>query len=347
MKLVELARALDTTVDEAWASYEISGLSTPIEADEQSVIFLSDAKYREAVELSRARVVIAVPGTHFENKVVVSVKDPYVGFARAGQLFEDLSPLFGRGRSPSSFIDPSAQVDASVSVGPLSVVGAKSVVGKGTVIGAGVVIENGSMIGRDCRIDSGAVIRRCSVIGNNVIIQSGAVIGSEGFGNAREGSTWVRIPHFGNVIIEDGAEIGANTTIDRGALGATTIGKGVKIDNLVMIAHNVTVGENSAIAAQTGIAGSTKIGRRVILAGNAGFVGHIEVGDDAFVGAKAGVSKSVPAGGKVTGYPARDIMTMRRIEAAQTQLPNLLKEVRALRKRIEELEKNQPGMRSD
>jgi len=170
-----------------------------------------------------------------------------------------------------------------------------------------------------------------------VIIQSGAVIGSEGFGNARENNRYLRIPCFGTVVIEDDVEIGAGTTIDRGNFEPTVIRRGAKLDNLIHIAHNVTIGADTAIAAQTGIAGSTAIGDRVIIAGQAGLTGHIEVGDDAFIAAKAGVAKSVKPGEKITGYPARDIMTIRRIEACQTKLPEVLKEVRRLRREIETL----------
>jgi UDP-3-O-[3-hydroxymyristoyl] glucosamine N-acyltransferase len=176
-----------------------------------------------------------------------------------------------------------------------------------------------------------------------VIIQSGAVIGSDGFGNANDGPVYRRIPAFGNVVIEDDVDIGANTTVDRGNFEPTTIRRGVKIDNLVHVAHNVIIGEDTAIAAQTGISGSTKIGNRVIIAGQAGFVGHITIGDGSFIGAKAGISKSVAPGEKVTGYPARDFMTMRRIEAAQASLPALLKEIKQMKKEIDQLKNSEPS----
>jgi UDP-3-O-[3-hydroxymyristoyl] glucosamine N-acyltransferase len=340
VKVAEIARALGCSVDPRWEQFDISRIASPQDADGHCLVFLSNPKYLDAVAACKAQVIIAPRGNLFPSKCVLEMADPYLGFARAGQLLEDTSPLFdaesGSGRT---YIHPTAKVHSSVIIGPYSVVGKECVIGENTVIGPLCVIENGTVIGTNCKIDSGVIVRRHCVIGNRVIIQSGTVIGSEGFGNARDGARWFRIPHFGNVIIEDDAEIGANTTIDRGALGPTVIGARVKIDNLVMIAHNVTVGEDSAIAAQTGISGSTMVGKRGILAGQTGFVGHIEIGDDAFVGAKAGVSKNVEKGAKVTGYPARDLMKMRRIEAAQTQLPDLLKEIKSLRKRIEELEK--------
>jgi UDP-3-O-[3-hydroxymyristoyl] glucosamine N-acyltransferase len=340
VKVAVIAQALGCAVSAQWEQFDITRIASPQDADEQCLVFLSDSKYLPAVSACKAQVIIAPKGTAFPGKCVLEMADPYLGFAKAGQLLEDTTPLFdaesGRNRT---YIHSTAKIHPSAIIGPFSVIGKNCVIGEKTVIGPHCVIENGTVIGDECTIDSGVIIRRYCKIGNRVIIQSGAVIGSEGFSNAKEGSAWIRIPSFGNVIIEDDAEIGANAAIDRGALGPTIIGPRVKIDNMVDIAHNVTVGEDTVIVAQAGIAGSTSIGKRVILAGQSGFVGHIKIGDDAFVGAKAGVSKSVEPGAKVTGYPARDFMKMRRIEAAQQQLPDLLKEVKSLRKRIEELEK--------
>jgi UDP-3-O-[3-hydroxymyristoyl] glucosamine N-acyltransferase len=337
VRLATLAQALGTSVPAEWESFEVARLSSPQDADEHSLVFLSDPGYRTAVETCAARVVIALPGTVLKDKIVLAMKDPYLGFAQAGRLFEDTTPPFDH--SSQVFIDASARLGTKVVVGPMSVIGGNVAIGDHTILGAGCIIEKNVSIGRDCLIESGAVIRRECRLGDRVIIQSNAVIGSEGFSNAKNGEKWERIPSFGNVIIEDDAWIGACTCIDRGALGATIIGRGARIDNLVDIAHNVSIGEYTAIVAQTGIAGSTKIGKRVVLAGQTGLVGHIEVGDDVFVGAKAGVSKSIPPGTRVTGYPAREFMKMRRIDAASNQLPELLKEVKELKKRIADLEK--------
>jgi UDP-3-O-[3-hydroxymyristoyl] glucosamine N-acyltransferase len=318
---------------------DIAGISSPDAADEHSIIFVADPKFRRPAMESRARVVIVKKGEAIDGKICLEVSDPYCSFAKVGQLFEDRRPIFQGLRHAAASVHSSASVHESVNVGPFSVIGEDCIIGQDTIIGALCVIENKTRIGKNCRIDSGAVVRRGCEIGDRVIIQSNAVIGSEGFGNAKEAERWVRIPSFGKVIIGDDAEIGANTTIDRGALGPTIIGKGVKIDNLVQIAHNVSVDENTAIAAQVGIAGSTKIGKRVMIGGQAGFAGQFEVEDDAFIGAQAGVSKTVKKGEKVTGYPARDLMTMRRIEAAQQRLPELVKEVKRLRKEIEGMKK--------
>ncbi|MDO5577353.1 MAG: UDP-3-O-(3-hydroxymyristoyl)glucosamine N-acyltransferase [Fibrobacter sp.] len=340
MKTSEIAQLIGAVLPQGFEDINIDGLKSPESATESSIIFLSNPKLLGSIESSRAKVVIVKKGISIPGKICLEVADPYLGYAKIAQHFEDTSSLFNDGISQFATVDPSAVIDKTVSVGPGSVIGPDVHIGANCQIGANCVIEKKTKIGSNCRIDSGVTIRWETSIGNNVIIQSGAVIGSDGFGNARDGAKYVRIPCFGNVVIEDGAEIGANTTIDRGNLEPTRIGSGVKIDNLVHIAHNVIVGEDAAIVAQVGISGSTVIGKRAILAGQVGCVGHIEIGDDAFVGAKAGVSKSVPSNGKVTGYPARDFMTMRRIEAAQMSLPDLLKEIKHLKKEIAELKRS-------
>jgi UDP-3-O-[3-hydroxymyristoyl] glucosamine N-acyltransferase len=337
VKLSVIAAKIGSVVPEGKGDVEIKGLSSPKAASIGDITFLSDSKYKEQIDCSAASVVIVKKGVAFPDKICLEVDDPYLGYALTAQLFEDVSALFGAGIHKNAFVDPSAVIDASVSVGPGTVIGAGVHIGANTRIGANCVIERGVRIGESTRIDSGALIRYGSIIGSCVVIQSGAVIGSDGFGNARLGSQYVRIPCFGIVIIEDGAEIGACVTIDRGNFEPTVIGKGVKLDNLIHVAHNVEIGENTAVAAQTGISGSTRVGKRVIIAGQAGFVGHIEIGDDAFIGAKAGVSKDVKPKSKITGYPARDFMTMRRIEASMSELPDLLKEVKRLKSELESL----------
>jgi UDP-3-O-[3-hydroxymyristoyl] glucosamine N-acyltransferase len=335
--LKRIADILGCPLDPQDAGRIIERIASPQDADERSITFVSDPKYAHLAEQSKACAVIVKKGSTIAGKIILQVQDPYLGFAKVAQLFEDVSPLFDGPIHPQASIHPTAKLHETVFIGPYSVVGKGCAIGKGTIVGANCVIENNTVIGESCRIDSGAIIRRQCTIGNRVIIQSGAVVGGEGFGNAKDGDRYVRIPSFSGVVIEDDAEVGANVTIDRGTLTPTVIGKGVKIDNLVMIAHNVTVDENAAIVAQAGISGSTHIGKRAVLAGQAGLVGHIEIGDDAFVGAKAGVAKSVEKGGKVTGYPARDFMTMRRIEAAQAQLPELLREFKRLRADVDAL----------
>jgi UDP-3-O-[3-hydroxymyristoyl] glucosamine N-acyltransferase len=337
MKLSEIAEHLQCAIPSDTGDNEILQISSLENADEGSITFLSDNKLKETAHSCKASVIIVKKGEPIVGKINLEVEDPYLAYAYVAQLFEDISPEFNNGINLNAIVDSSSDIHATVSVGPGSVIGKKCTIGENTVIDANCVLESNVKIGTGCRINSGVIIRRDCVIGNRVIIQSGTVIGSEGFGNALDGKTFVRIPCFGNGDIEDDVEIGANVTVDRGNFKSTIIRKGARIDNLVQIAHNVEVGENTAMAAQVGISGSVKVGNNVLLAGQAGFVGHIEIGDGAFVGAKAGVSKSVAPGEKVTGYPARDIMKTRRIEAAQQYLPEMHKELKRLRKEIETL----------
>jgi UDP-3-O-[3-hydroxymyristoyl] glucosamine N-acyltransferase len=337
VNLARIAQELQCPLDSGYGDINVERLADPQDADGKSITFVSDKKYLPLAEQSKACAIIVKKGRPIAGKVCLEVDDPYVGFAKTALLFEDRSPLFDGPIHPTAVIHASARVHETVYIGPYSVIGKECVIGKGSLIGAQCVIENKTVVGEGCRIDSGAIIRRDCVIGNRVIIQSGAVIGGEGFGNARDGKQWIRIPSQGAVIIGDDTEIGANATIDRGTLGSTIIGTGVKIDNLVMVAHNVVIGDNTAIAAQAGISGSTRIGNRVIIGGQAGFAGHIEIGDDAFIGAQSGVGKNVDKSGKMTGAPCRDLMTMRRIEACQMRLPELLKEVKRLRAEIDGL----------
>ncbi len=337
MKLRTIAAALQCPVPSEGADTEITRIADPSDADGASITFLSKDSYAQNVTECAAPAVIVKPGISLPGKICLEVADPYAGYARAAQLFESKSPLFGEGIHPTAFIHPSAKIDTSVSIGPYSVVGENCTIGEKTVIDAHCTIEKDSTVGRECRIHSRATLCRTTICGDRVIVEAGAVVGSEGFGNAREDGEWIRIPSLGNVILEDDVWIGANTTIDRGALGPTHIMRGTRLDNLIHIAHNVKIGENCAMAAQVGVSGSTEFGARAIVGGQAGFVGHIKIGSDSFVGAKAGVSKDVESGGKVTGYPARDFMKMRRIEAAEGELPGLIKEVRRLRKQVDRI----------
>ncbi len=340
MKLSDIAKHLNCQTPEDSDDRNISKITSIECAEENDIIFLSDDKLKDPAKACKADVVIVKKGQTIDGKINLEVEDPYLGYAIVAQLFEERTPLFGEGVDANAIVHPTAKLHISTCVGPGTVIGKNCFVDQNTIIGANCVIENKVKIGKNCRIDSGVIVRRDCIPNNNVIIQSQTVIGSEGFGNAKDKEKFVRIPCFGKVIIEDDVEIGASVTIDRGNFQPTIIRKGVRIDNLVQIAHNVEVGENTAMAAQVGISGSTKVGKGVLLAGQAGFVGHIEIGDGAFVGAKAGVSKSIEPGQKVTGYPARDIMKTRRIEATQQYLPQMYKDLKKLKKEIEILKKS-------
>jgi len=211
-------------------------------------------------------------------------------------------------------------------------------IGDKSVIHASSFIGHNSTIGSEALIYMHVSIRERIFIGNRVIIHSGTVIGSDGFGFATLRGLHHKIPQIGTVVVEDDVEIGANVTIDRARFDKTIIGRGTKIDNLVQIAHNVTVGENCIIVAQAGVSGSTVLGNNVLLAGQAGLVGHINIGDGAVVAAQAGVTKSIPPNTKVSGYPAKPHETAKKVNACLQRLPQLVEKVKELQKKVEELE---------
>jgi UDP-3-O-[3-hydroxymyristoyl] glucosamine N-acyltransferase len=211
-------------------------------------------------------------------------------------------------------------------------------VGDRTVIGAGCYVGHGARIGADCRFYANVSIREGTITGDRVTVHNGAVIGSDGFGYVQEAGEWKKIPQIGIVEIGNDVEIGANVAIDRARFGKTVVGNGVKIDNLVQVAHNVIIGDNTAMAAQVGISGSSTIGKNVMLGGQAGLAGHIKVGDNSVVGAQAGVTKDVPPAVFVSGYPAMPHIKSQKAHAHVMRLPALRKRVKELEQRIVELE---------
>ena len=330
----KLAAKLVNDVDDT----RITGIASLSGATRGDISFLSSLKYLEEAKVSRASAIIVpkeLPGLEAAQLVT---ENPYLCWAKTVEVFvpnrDDYLPAT---MDPTAVIHSNARVASGVHIGPYVTIGANTRIDKGSVIHSGVVIEENCQIGCDVELHPNAVVHYGSNIGNRCVIWSNAVIGAYGFGNARDGARFVQIHQLGNVVLEDDVSVGAGSTVDRGAIDDTVIKRGAKIDNLVMIAHNVVIGEDTAIAAQTGISGSTKIGDRVLIAGQAGFVGHIEIGDESFVGAQAGVAKSFPAGSKITGYPARNLMDVRRCDTAVTNLPDLVKRVRELEKKIAEL----------
>jgi UDP-3-O-[3-hydroxymyristoyl] glucosamine N-acyltransferase len=251
----------------------------------------------------------------------------------AGQSLEP------EGIHPRACVDPAAHLEPNVGVGAAAVIEAGARIGTGTTVGAGAYVGRNVAVGDNCLIHPGVRLLHGVRLGSRVIVHAGTVVGSDGFGFVPTGNGHDKIPQIGDVVIEDDVEIGANCTIDRGTLGSTRIGRGVKIDNLVHIGHNVTIGENSVIVAQVGISGSTRVGRGVMLGGQAGVAGHVEVGDGARVGGQSGVTKSVDAGAVVSGYPAMDHDRARRLQAHLRRLPDLSEQVRKLEARLRDLEK--------
>jgi UDP-3-O-[3-hydroxymyristoyl] glucosamine N-acyltransferase len=340
--LKELARLVDGVVV-GDGDIEITGIAGIKEAHEGDITFLANSKYESYLATTHASAVIA-ESERDSSKPIIKVPNPYLAFLKVMSLFSD-----GRPQTLQKGIHPTAIVMKGATIGEGASVGAYCFMGEGAAIGARttllplVCILDGAKIGDDCLIYPHVTVRERCLIGNRVILHSGVVIGSDGFGYAKDGGVNRKIPQIGIVQIEDDVEIGANAAIDRATTDVTLIKRGAKIDNLVQIAHNVVVGEDSILAAQVGVSGSTELGRNVVLAGQAGLVGHIHIGDNAMVGAQGGVTKSIPANTRVSGYPAREHGSARKIYALIARLPELFRDFRQLAKRVDVLEKGSKG----
>jgi len=317
----------------------ITGVCGIKEACEGDITFLANPKYAPFIEKTRASAIITSRQIEKALKPIVRTQDPSLAFARILTLIAPDEVSQPQGVHPTALIGKNVSVGKDAAIGPYAVIEDSANIGGGTVVHAGCFIGHHSKVGSDCIIYPNVSIRERISIGNWVIIHSGTVIGSDGFGFAKIRGSHHKIPQIGTVVIEDNVEIGANVTIDRARFDKTFIGRGTKIDNLVQIAHNVIIGEDSIIVAQAGISGSTTIGKNVTLAGQAGLVGHITVGDGAIAAAQAGVTKSIPANTLVSGYPAKPHAVAKKVNACVQNLPKLYDMVSQLKKKIEELEK--------
>ncbi len=316
----------------------IRGIQSLDKAGPEEISFAVGPKYRDLVEESRAGAFILPEGWSYEvKKPAIFVKDPYLAYAKLVEAFTH-RPFEAMGVSPAAVVGKGCEIPEEVSIYPGVYLGDEIKIGPRVTLYPGVVIGNGVEIGRDSVLYPNVVVYEGCRVGNRVTVHAGTVIGSDGFGYARDGDIHVKIPQVGTVVIEDDVEIGANVTIDRAALGETRIGHGTKIDNLVQIAHNVSIGPNSILVGQVGVAGSSQIGESVIIGGQAGLVGHIKIGDRVMIGAQAGVARNVPSGEVVSGTPAMAHTLWRKVGVALKRLPGLLKDVRDLRERISKLE---------
>ena len=264
---------------------------------------------------------------------LVRVDNPQLAFNRLVRVFHPRQPAW-QGVHPMAFVAPDAVIGVDTAIGPFAVIGAGTTIGERCILHAHVAIGDRVTIGDDVEIFPNVSILDETRIGNRVVIQAGTVVGSDGFGYVREGDAYHKIPHIGYVQIDDDVEIGACNTIDRATLGRTWIQKGVRTDNLVHIAHNVTVGENTLLVAQVGISGSTTIGKNVILAGQAGVSGHLTIGDRAIVGPQAGIAQSVEPGTVVSGSPEMPHSQWLRVQRTLPKLPELAKRLSQLEKRL-------------
>jgi UDP-3-O-[3-hydroxymyristoyl] glucosamine N-acyltransferase len=313
---------------------EITGVASLDEAVEGEIAFYNNPKYMPRLRSTRASAVF-VP-TDFSEKTSaaqIRVGDPSKAFEQVVLKLAPKPVTFPAGIHSTAIVDPSAKIGARVSLQPYVVIEANVSIGDETVIGAGSYLGHETKIGSGCLIYPNVTIRERTIVGSRVIIHSGAVVGADGFGFEFKDGRQRKIPQIGIVQIDDNVEIGANTTVDRARFGRTWIQEGVKIDNLVQIAHNVVIGKHTVIAAQAGISGSVRIGERVSMAGQVGITGHATIGDGAMIVAQSGVSKNIP-GGVWFGYPAVPIEDARKQFAWIHRLGKLFERVKALEKKL-------------
>jgi UDP-3-O-[3-hydroxymyristoyl] glucosamine N-acyltransferase len=316
---------------------EVHGVAPPEEAGPGVVVVLTDPRRLPQVEAAHVPVILSrdAPATSLPAIRVESVRMALALALRA--LVPRTAPP--PGIHPTCVIGATARIGDGVSLGPYVVIGNHAAIGDGAQVHAHGILEDNVEIGPQCVLHPRVTIRHGCSLGARVVIQSGTVIGSDGFGYAQDAlRRHVAIPQVGRVVIGDDVEIGANVTVDRAMLGATRIGRGTKIDNLVHVAHNVEIGEDCALAAAVFIAGSTRIGNRVLIAGWVGINDHIEIGDDSVVLADTGVARSLPPGSVVAGHPAQPRIAQRRSEASYRRLPEMVKHARDLEQRMRRLE---------
>jgi UDP-3-O-[3-hydroxymyristoyl] glucosamine N-acyltransferase len=339
MKLKDLAARLDCRLVGDGA-IEVTRLAGITHAGPGDLTFLANPRYAPALRATRASAVILGDGGPDAPCAMLRSPDPYLAFARAVGLFtQEVAPRAGV--DPLAAVAADAQIGSEVSIGPFVSIDAGAAIGDRTIVYPGATVGRDARIGRDCVIHARVSIREGTIIGDRVIVQDGAVIGSDGFAFARRpDGTYEKIPQPSIVVIEDDVEIGANTAIDRPAVGETRIGAGTKIDNLVQIAHGVTVGRNTLLVAQVGIAGSTTIGDDVVLAGQVGVAGHLDIGRGARATAQTGIPNSVEAGALVSGYPAIPNRDWLKSSAIFRRLPEMKKTLADLESRIAALERD-------
>ncbi|MEW5701068.1 MAG: UDP-3-O-(3-hydroxymyristoyl)glucosamine N-acyltransferase [Candidatus Zixiibacteriota bacterium] len=343
--VAELAALLGARV-EGDGTTPICGVAPIDTATAGHLTFLANPKYTDRLKDTHASAVIvatAVVDSLRERRLLprgtlIVHDDPYYAFLRILVLFNPPPASPPPGIDATAVVGQRVHIGERVHVGPHCVIADDATVGDGSVIMAGSYAGAKTVLGSECMIGPNATILRECTLGSRVRIHPGTVIGSDGFGYAPIGGKHEKIPQVGGVTIGDDVEIGAGCTVDRATMGQTTIGRGTKIDNLVQIAHNVQIGEDCIIIAQVGISGSTKIGDHVTIAGQAGIVGHLEIGDNAVVAAQSGVGKSIPPGTVWLGTPAHEIGLQRRIYATISSLPDHVKTIHALEKRLAALE---------
>ena len=337
-RLQELAEAIGAEL-RGDPELQVTGVGTLQQAESGQLSFLSNPQYRRFLASTNASAVVLGPEDADHCPVAALITDnPYLGYARAARLLFPLPP-FEPGIHPAAVVAGSASVDATAYVGACAVIGEGATIGPGVYIGPGSVIEAGCRIGESSRLVARVTLCRDTRIGARCLIHPGAVLGADGFGLANDQGRWEKVPQLGCVRVGDDVEIGANTTIDRGALEDTVLHDGVKLDNLIQIAHNVEIGEHSAMAGCSAVAGSTKIGSHCTVGGLTGVVGHLTIGDNVHFSAGTLVTRSFESPGYYSGgLPAMDNGEWRKSVARVRRLEEMNRELKALKKRIRDLE---------
>jgi UDP-3-O-[3-hydroxymyristoyl] glucosamine N-acyltransferase len=315
------------------AAATLTGFAMADRAQPGDLTFAETEEFFNAAENSAATAIIADARFSSTKKILIRVPNARIAFAKVLAAFFP-EPKFAAGIHPSAVVAASAQIDPTAHIGPHCVVGERVTLGANVVLQSGNSVGDDSVLGEAVNLFPNVTVYPRTQIGKRVRIHAGAAIGADGFGYVLDGGFHRKVPQVGNVVIGDDVEIGANVTIDRGALGSTVIGKGTKIDNLVQIAHNVQIGEHCIVIAQVGIAGSSKLGQYVILAGQAGIGGHLKIGNQVTVGAQSGVMTNIPDGGKWLGAPAQPDKDFKRQVIALRHLPELLKKVAGWEKKL-------------
>lgn len=315
----------------------INNIRSIEEANEGDITFIANKKYLKKLNLTKASAILASPQTVAEGKNLIIVTDPYSALGKLLTLFYPLEHG-RRGVSSDAYIEDGAVVSPGATIFPRAFIGKGATIGKGAVIYPGVFIGSNACIGDDSILYANVTVYHSCIIGKRVILHSGVVVGADGFGFASPGKNNTKIPQVGFVQIDDDAEIGANTTIDRATLGRTWIQRNVKIDNLVQIAHNVVIGENSVITAQVGISGSTKLGKSVIVGGQTGMVGHINIGDNVMIAADSKIHKDIESGKVIGGKPQMPYKEWLKVESCRVKLPEMRATLNDLVKKVEKLQ---------
>ncbi|RNC68910.1 MAG: UDP-3-O-(3-hydroxymyristoyl)glucosamine N-acyltransferase [Desulfuromonadales bacterium] len=315
----------------------IAGVASLDDAGAEQISFLANPRYALKVATTGAGAVVLPPGAERHGRNAIVVANPYLAFAKLLNLYH-VPAIEPKGIMAGAHVGRNVTMGNEVTIYPGAVIGDGVTLGERVILHPGVVLYDGVRVGDDVTLNANVVVYQGCRIGNRVTVHGGTVIGSDGFGYAPDGEGYYKIPQLGIVSIEDDVEIGANCAIDRAALAATVIGRGTKVDNLVMIAHNCVIGENCIIVSQVGISGSTKLGKRVTLGGQVGVAGHLEIGDNTMVGAKSGIAGNIPAGSMVSGIPVMGHKEWLRAMAVVPKLPELRKTVAALEKKVQELE---------